>query len=96
MSRPLRWYDYITVSIFFFGLTTLSQTNGLVFPLLVQQFVGEAQKGTYLGILRLWTLMVALLWQAVTGMLSDRSTLPGVAADRSSSSARWECSSLWR
>lgn len=76
MSRALRWYDYITINIFFFGLTALSQTNGLVFPLLVQGFVGEAQKGTYLGRLRLWTLMVALLWQAVIGMLSDRSTLP--------------------
>lgn len=76
MSRPLRWYDYITINIFFFGLTTLAQTNGLVFPLLVQNFVGEAQKGAYLGRLRLWTLMVALLWQAVIGMLSDRSTLP--------------------
>lgn len=74
MSRPLRWYDYITVNIFFFALTTLSQTNGLIFPLLVQQFVGEADKGAYLGRLRLWTLMVALLWQAVTGMLSDHST----------------------
>ncbi len=76
MSRPLRWYDAITISVFFFGLTALSQTNGLVFPLLVQQFVGEGSKGTYLGILRLWTLMVALLWQALMGMLSDRSTLP--------------------
>ena len=75
MSRPLRWYDFITINIFFFGLTALSQTNGLVFPLLVQQFVGETVKGTYLGQLRLWTLMVALLWQAAIGMLSDRSTL---------------------
>lgn len=75
MSRPLRWYDFITINIFFFGLTALSQTNGLVIPLLVQGFVGETVKGTYLGQLRLWTLMVALLGQAVIGMLSDRSTL---------------------
>ncbi len=75
MTRALRWYDFITINIFFFGLTALSQTNGLVFPLLVQRFVGEAVQGEYLGRLRLWTLMVALLWQAVTGMLSDRSTL---------------------
>ncbi len=75
MSRSLRWYDFITINIFFFGLTALSQTNGLIFPLLIQRFVGEAVKGTYLGQLRLWTLMVALLWQAVIGMLSDRSTL---------------------
>ena len=45
MSRPIRWFDYITFNIYFFGLTTLSQTMGLITPLLVQQFVGEAQQG---------------------------------------------------
>jgi MFS family permease len=75
MSRPIRWFDYITFNIYFFGLTTLAQTMGLVTPLLVQQFVGEAQKGTYFGTFRLYTLMVALLAQALMGLLSDRSTL---------------------
>jgi len=76
MKRPLRWYDYITVNIYWLGLTTLSNTmTPLVFPLLVQQFVGEEGKGTFFGTLRLWTLMVALLVQALMGMLSDRSTL---------------------
>jgi MFS family permease len=75
MSRELHWYDYITINIYFLGLTSLSQTNGLVFPLLVQQFVGESGKGTFFGNLRLWTLMVALLVQAGMGILSDRSTL---------------------
>jgi MFS family permease len=74
MTRRLHWYDYITINIFFLALTVLSQTNGLVFPLLVQNFVGEATKGTRLGELRLWVLMAALLWQAVMGMLSDRNT----------------------
>jgi MFS family permease len=75
MARPIRWHDFITINIFFLGLTTLSQTNGLVFPLLVQQFVGEAQKGAYYGTIRLWTLMTALLTQALWGLLSDRSPL---------------------
>ncbi len=75
MARPLRWYDYITINAYWLGLTTLAQTNGLVFPLLVQQFVGEEAKGTFFGTLRLWTLMVALLVQALMGMLSDHSTL---------------------
>jgi MFS family permease len=47
----------------------------LVVPLLVQQFVGEAQKATFYGTQRLWGLMVALLAQAFWGILSDRSTL---------------------
>jgi MFS family permease len=76
MTRPIRWYDYITFNVYFLGLTTLSQTMGLVIPLLVQQFVGEAQKGTYFGTYRLWTLMVALLAQALFGLISDRSRLP--------------------
>jgi MFS family permease len=70
-----RWYDYITFNIYFLGLTTLSQTNGTVIPLLVEHFMGSEQKGTYFGIYRLWTLMVALLAQALFGMLSDRSRL---------------------
>jgi MFS family permease len=75
MKRATRWYDYITINIYYLGLTTLSQTNGLIFPLLVQQYVGEELKGSYLGSLRLWALMAALLTQSLTGMLSDRSRL---------------------
>jgi MFS family permease len=75
MSRPIRWFDYITFNVYFFGLTTLAQTMGLITPLLVQQFIGETQKATYYGTFRLFTLMVALLAQALMGMLSDRSTL---------------------
>jgi len=71
----LRSFDYISINIYWLGLSTLSQTMSLVFPLLVQQFVGEEGKGSFFGTLRLWTLMVALLVQALMGMLSDRSTL---------------------
>jgi MFS family permease len=74
MKRPLRWFDYITINIYWFGLTTLSQTNGLVFPLLVQRFVGEETQATFFGTLRLWSLMLALLVQSLMGMLSDRNT----------------------
>lgn len=74
MNTKTRWFDYITHNIYWLGLTALSQTmSPLVVPLLVQQFVGEAQKGTYYGSLRLWQLMVAILVQALMGMLSDRS-----------------------
>lgn len=76
MKHAFRWYDYITTNIYFFGLSTLSQTlSPLVYPLLVQQFVGEEAKGTFFGTLRLWSLMVALLAQAFWGILSDRTTL---------------------
>ncbi len=75
MKRIIRWYDYITVNIYWLGLTTVAQSNGLIVPLLVQKFVGPEQQGTAFGSLRLYTLMAALLVQALMGMLSDRSTL---------------------
>jgi MFS family permease len=75
MTKIMRWYDYITINIYYLGLTSISQTlTPLVLPLLVQQFVGTANQGRYYGNLRLWTLMAALLVQALMGMLSDRST----------------------
>ena len=68
------WYDYITINIYWLGLTMVSQTNGLIQPLLIQGFVGAERQGTAYGNLRLYTLMVALLVQALAGMLSDHST----------------------
>ncbi|MEN6531572.1 MAG: hypothetical protein ABFD17_07340, partial [Anaerolineaceae bacterium] len=74
-QKPLQWYDAITINIYFFALTLRSQTlTPLIVPLLVQQFVGEETKGTSYGNLRLVSLMVALLVQAVAGMLSDHNT----------------------
>jgi MFS family permease len=76
MSRSLRWYDTLTINIYFLGLTTIAQTmTPLVVPLLVQQFVGQAQQGAFYGTIRLWSLMMALLVQALMGSLSDRSRL---------------------
>jgi len=75
MSRALRWYDKITINIYWFALNARSQTlSPLVIPLLVQQFVGEELKGSALGNIRLWALMTAVLVQALMGILSDRST----------------------
>ncbi len=74
MKRALRWYDLITINSYYLGLSVNNQTMlPLVLPLLVQQFVGETAKGTYFGTLRLWGLMVALLAQALMGILSDRN-----------------------
>ena len=75
MSRPLRWHDLITVNVYWFALNTRSQTlSPLIIPLLVQQFIGEESKGSAVGSIRLWALMTAVLVQALTGILSDRST----------------------
>ncbi len=75
MTQKLRWHDYITINIFWFALTSRSQVlTPLILPVLVQRFVGETVKGTYIGQIRLWALMVALLMQALMGLLSDRNT----------------------
>ena len=75
MKKEARWYDVITTNIYWFALTARSQVlTPLIIPLLVQRFVGEALKGTYVGRIRLWSLMVAVLVQALMGHLSDRST----------------------
>jgi len=77
MQTKIRWYDYFRYNLYWFALTTRGQTiSPIIVPLLVQQFVGEGLKGSYLGLIRLWALMAALLVQALMGMLSDRSTLP--------------------
>jgi MFS family permease len=75
LKRAVRWYDAITLNVYWFALTARAQVlTPLVIPLLVQRYVGEGAKGTYVGVMRLWALMVALLAQAVMGLLSDHST----------------------
>lgn len=73
--RKIRWYDYFTVNIYWLGLTTVSQSFAIIIPLIVQRFVSAEEQGGAYGTIRLYTLMVALLAQALFGMLSDRSTL---------------------
>lgn len=73
-GEKLHWYQYIFINSNWFALTLRSQVlAGLIIPLLVQGFVGEAHKGSYYGTIRLWALMVALLMQALFGLLSDHS-----------------------
>ena len=71
--KRFHWYDFITINIYWFGLTAVSQSNGLIQPLLIQRFASPEQQGTFYGNMRLYSLMVALLVQALAGMLSDRS-----------------------
>jgi len=76
IPQPIRWQQYLFMNANWFALTLRSQVlAGLLIPLLVQGFVGEAQKGTYYGFIRLWGLMAAVLLQALFGILSDHSRL---------------------
>ncbi len=67
MDRRPRCFDYVTINSYWFALTARSQAlSPLIIPLLVQQFIGEQAKGTFVGIIRLWALMAAVLVQALT------------------------------
>jgi MFS family permease len=71
------WTNYITINSLWLGLNGVAQSlNPLILPLLIQEFVGEAQQGTYFGRIRLWSLMVAILTQALFGSLSDKFSSP--------------------
>ncbi len=73
--KRLRWYDYLTVNIFWLGLNIRNTALGTIFmPYLVGIFVPEAIKNTALGAMRSAGLVIAMLVQPAAGMLSDRST----------------------
>jgi len=72
----LRWFDYITINIYWLGLNMASGSlTPIILPYLVALFVGEEVKGTALGTLRSAGLVIAILVQPTAGLLSDRSTL---------------------
>ncbi len=73
--KRLRWYDYLTVNIFWLGLNIRNTALGSIFmPYLVGIFAPEAIKNTALGAMRSAGLVIAMLVQPAAGMLSDRST----------------------
>ncbi len=76
MNRQLRWSDHILINIYWLGLNVASGTiTPVLLPYLVALFVPPEQKNTYLGLVRVIGLAVAMLVQPMAGMFSDRSTL---------------------
>ena len=75
MKKNLRWYDYISINAFVFGISFASGSiTPLLLPYLVALFVPAEEKNTYLATVRVVGLAVAMLVQPLAGMLSDRST----------------------
>ncbi len=73
--KRLRWYDYLTINLFWLGLNIRNTALGSIFmPYLVGIFAPEAIKNTALGGMRSAGLVIAMLVQPAAGMLSDRST----------------------
>lgn len=72
--KRLRWYDFITINLFWLALNMRNTTVGSLFqPYLVDAFVRPEIKNTAFGIMRTAGLVIALLVQPAMGLLSDRS-----------------------
>jgi len=73
--KPLRWYDHLSMNLFWLGLNIRNTAVGNVFmPYLVDVYVRPEVKNSALGAMRTAGLIVAMLVQPAMGLLSDRST----------------------
>lgn len=73
--KRMRWYDHITVNLFWLALNIRNNAVGTIFmPYLVVQFVRPDILNTALGGMRTAGLIIAMLVQPAMGLLSDRST----------------------
>jgi len=72
--KPFGSIDYLKITIFGFGLSALwSSLHTIILPLRILDFVPEAQKNTYLDLLILAGLILAMAVQPIAGAISDRS-----------------------
>jgi len=66
--------DYLKITIFGFALTALWQSlHTIILPLRLLDFVAEAEKNTYLGLLTFTGLILAMAVQPIAGAISDRA-----------------------
>jgi MFS family permease len=73
--KRMRWYDYITINLFWLGLNIRNNAVGSIFmPYRVVAFVPESIQNSALGVMSAAGLMIAMLVQPAVGLLSDRST----------------------
>ncbi|MDH5695223.1 MAG: MFS transporter [Dehalococcoidia bacterium] len=73
-TNYFRHIDYVKITILGFALAALwSSLHTIILPLRLLDFVAEAQKNTYLGLLTFTGLILAMLVQPIAGAISDRS-----------------------
>ncbi|OGO47174.1 MAG: hypothetical protein A2Z30_01790 [Chloroflexi bacterium RBG_16_64_43] len=73
--KPLRWYDHLSINLFWLGLNVRNTALGSIFmPYLVQLYSPAGQINTRLGLMRAAGLIIAMLVQPAAGLMSDRST----------------------
>jgi MFS family permease len=75
--KPLRWYDYISINLFWLGLNIRNTAVGSIFmPYLVERYASPDWKNTALSAMSTAGLIIAMLVQPAAGLVSDRSTSP--------------------
>jgi len=73
-ANEFRLVDYIKITIFGFGLAALwSCLHYIILPMRILDFVPESLKNTYLDLLILAGLILAMAVQPIIGAISDRS-----------------------
>ena len=77
IERVFRPVDYVKISIFGAALSVLwVSLHTIIIPLHLLEFVPEAQKNTYLGLLIFAGSMIAVFIQPLAGAISDRFSSP--------------------
>jgi MFS family permease len=72
--KHLRWYDHISVNLFWLALNIRNNSINVFLPYLLVGFVDENVRNSALGGIRTAGLVIAMLVQPAMGLLSDRST----------------------
>ena len=74
-SITFRRRDYVRITIFGLAISALwGSLHSIILPLRILDFVAESQKNTYLGLLTLSGLLLAMAIQPIAGAISDRSS----------------------
>ena len=73
--KRLRWFDYLSINLFWLGLNIRNTAVGSFFmPYLVDIYAPADWKNTALSLMRTAGLIIAMLIQPAAGLISDRST----------------------
>ncbi len=73
-TKNFRRGDYIKITIFSLAMAALwGSLHSIILPLQLLDIVAESEKNTYLGLLTLSGLLLAMVIQPVAGAFSDRS-----------------------
>lgn len=72
--KEFRLIDYARITIFGLAMTALwSSLHSIILPLRIADFIATGKQATYLGLLTVTGLILAIVVQPIAGAISDRS-----------------------